>query len=133
MRLFSVLALVLYASVASAQVVTAGPVTTSMKIAWDLPANLTLTDAPTFEVRLRDGAFIPVTALTNATCVAGTPVVCSAPVTASNADALNRVGVHNLTLSLFRADVGDSAVSAPFVLRSPAGAPSPPRLMSSGN
>jgi hypothetical protein len=129
-----VLALVLLSAVPAIgqTVITTGPLPANSRIEWTLPANLTLADAPTFEVRLRDGAFIPVTALTNVTCTAGTPVVCAAPVTASNADALNRVGVHNLTLSYFRADVGDSAVSAPFVLRSPAGAPSKVQVTTSG-
>jgi hypothetical protein len=125
------LIVLLCAGTISAQtVVTSGPVTTDMRLAWDLPSNVTVADASTFEVRLRDGAFIPVTALTNVTCAGAT---CSAPVSASNADALNRVGVHSLTLSLFRADVGDSAPSTPFVLTSPAGAPVNPRLTKAGS
>lgn len=100
--------------------VTVGPVNTSMKFGWSLPSNVTVAQAPTFETRLRvDGT--PATALTGVTCATATS--CQSNLTQSNADALNQVGSHNITLSLFRADVGDSAPSAPFVLKSPAGAP----------
>ena len=103
-------------------VVTTGPVDTSMWLEWNPPDNVTtVTDALTFEWRLRDGA-IPATALTLVTC-AGTPILCQSDLTLSNVDALNRVGVHSLTLSAFRADVGDSRASLPFSLQSPATAP----------
>lgn len=112
-----------------AQVVTVGPVTTAMRFEWNPPANvLTVADALTFEYRLRDGAFIPVTALTGVGC-AGAPILCQAPIVQANADALNRVGTHSLTLSAFRTDLGDSAVSLPFVLRSPSTAPTNLRIM----
>lgn len=102
--------------------VTQGPVNTSMKLAWTNPDNITLSDAPTFEYRLRDSTQAGVvTALTNVNC-AGTPVACTSQLTQSNVDALNRVGVHQLTLTLFRTDVGESPQSLPFSLRSPSGA-----------
>lgn len=111
--------------------VTSGPVTTAMKFEWTMPSNvLTVADAATFEPRLRDGSFIPVTALTNQSCaLSGSAVVCTSQITQSNADALNRVGVHNLTMSVFRTDVGDSDASLPFVLKTPAGAPTNLRVI----
>lgn len=113
-------------SLVSAQtVVTKGPVDTSMKFNWENPSNITLADAPTFEYRLRD-TFFPgiVTVIAGAQCVAGTPVICTAPLTQANADALNKVGSHSLTLSLFRQDVGESFQSIPFGL--PSGPPTAP-------
>ena len=114
---------------AGAQVVTVGPVTTAMRFEWSPATNVTTAaDALTFEYRLRDGAFIPVTALTGVAC-AGTPILCTAPMVQANADALNRVGLHSLTLSAFRMDLGDSTVSLPFQLTSPVGAPTNLRIM----
>lgn len=110
-------------------VVTTGPVTINDRLAWSNPSNVPLSDANSFEYRLRDGSFIPVTALTNVQCVAGTPVTCTASLTQSNVDALNMIGVHNLTLTLYRADVGESPTSSPFLLTSPAGAPINLRLI----
>ena len=127
-KLMVIFFLLLFPSVAFAQagsVVTKGPVDTSMKINWENPSNITLTDAPTFEYRLRDSYFAgTVTIVANVQCVAGTPVTCTAPLTQALADALNKVGTHNLTLSLFRADVGESFQSLPFGL--PSGPPTAP-------
>lgn len=124
-----VLALLATASSASAQVLTRGPVDTSMKFEMDLPANMTGDEARTFEWRIKDGA-IPLTALTGFTCAprSASVISCIAPVGQSQADALNRIGVHSLTATLFREDVGESLTSPPFVLTSPAGAPTGMRL-----
>lgn len=105
--------------------VTKGPVDTSMKLNWENPSNITLADAPTFEYRLRDSYFSgTITVVASVQCVAGTPVVCTAPLSQPLVDALNKVGTHNLTLSLYRADVGESFQSLPFGL--PSGPPTAP-------
>ena len=123
------LLLLLWPTLAAAQVVTVGPVTTAMRFEWAAGANVTTAvDALTFEYRLRDGAFIPVTALTGVAC-AWTPIVCTSPMSQANADALNRVGSHTLTLSAFRMDLGDSVLSLPFRLTSPVDAPTNLRIM----
>lgn len=106
-----------------AQVVTTGPVTTSMKFAWNAPTNVPQTELPTFEVRLRDSKSPSVvTALTNITCT-GTPVSCISQLTQSNVDALNMIGAHNITLAYFRQDTGEGPQSTPFLLTSPSLAP----------
>jgi hypothetical protein len=107
--------------------VTQGPVSVNDSFEWTLPSNVTTADAPTFTARVRD-SLQPgiVTEITAFTC-AGT--ICTTKLTAANVDALNRVGQHTLTVSLFRADVGDSAPSPPFSLASPAGAPTRLRLI----
>lgn len=108
--------------------ITRGPLPATAKVEWDAPQNVTtVTEAQSFEPRLLDNG-VPLTALTNVSCQ-GTPIVCAAPLTASNRDALNRVGAHELRLTLFRVDVGESPPSSPFVLTSPAGAPVNLRLM----
>lgn len=104
-------------------VITRGPLPPTAKVAWDAPDNVTSpAEAESFEARLVVNE-TPVTALTAVTCVAGVPVACQSPLSASNIDALNVVGVHALTLRLFRADVGESDPSSPFTFTSPAGAP----------
>lgn len=121
---------ILFLSATLVAQVNQGPVDTSMKFAWNNPDNITLSDAPTFEYRLRDSTQVGVvTALTNVQCSAGTPVTCIAQLTPANVDALNRVGVHQITLSLFRADVGESPQSLPFQLQSPAAAPTSLRVI----
>jgi len=112
-----------------AQVVATGPVTTTMKFAWNAPVNITQTELPTFEVRLRDSKAVGVvTALTNVTC-SGTPVACTSQITQSNADALNMIGAHNITLSYFRQDTGEGPQSVPFLLTSPSLAPTTVRII----
>ena len=113
-----------------AQTITQGPVTTTHKIAWDIPANLTLINAPTFEARVSiDGTpALTLTSVIWAAATATAPAGGSAVLSASQVDALNRIGSHAITVSLFRADVGDSGPSLPFVLRSPAGVPTGARV-----
>ena len=109
-------------------VVTQGPVTTAFQ--WEVVPgnNLSAADAMTFEFRVRDSRQVGVvTALTGMVC-AGTPVTCRSNLTPANVDALNIIGVHDLTVAIFRQDVGESPQSAPFVLRSPAGAPTSLRI-----
>lgn len=121
--------LVLAAPTQAQTVVTVGPVDTTMRFEWAAGNNVTtVADALSFEYRLRDGAFIPVTALTSVAC-AGTPIICTAPLIQANADALNRVGSHTLTLSAFRMDLGDSVLSLPFRLTSPVAAPTNLRII----
>ena len=100
-----------------------GPVTATMKFFWAAPSNITtVADALTFEWRVKDGA-TPATALTGVTCViASSQVQCQSVLGQSQADALNKVGMHSLTLTSFRQDVGESPASTPFSLQSPAGA-----------
>lgn len=121
---FGILIALLFGINASAQTVTIGPVDTTMKIAWELPANITLADAPTFEARFRDstnpGSF---TVLTGVNCVAGTPINCTSPLTAALVTLINKVGKHDLTLSYFRADTGEGSQSIPFTLVTPSTAP----------
>lgn len=117
---------VLVAAPVLAQAITRGPVPATAKFAFDAPSNVTtVTQALTFEPRVyRNGA--PLTVLTNVTCQAlANParITCQAPVSASNLDAINQAGVHNLTLSLFRLDVLEGEKSVPFSLTTPAGAP----------
>lgn len=115
-------ALLGFATIAQAQTIDRGPVTATMKFAWTAPANITsVTDAQTFEWRVKDGA-VPATALTGVTCTSASGAInCTSPLGQSQADALNRVGVHSLTLTSFRQDVGESQASAPFLLTSPSG------------
>lgn len=125
--LLVILALLLvgFATQAEAQTLTKGPVPAGYKFKWDAPTNITtVAQALTFEPRIRlDGT--PATALTNVTCAPpvapATVISCESVITQSNRDALNVIGSHSMTLSLFRADVGDSDVSDPFVLPTGAG------------
>jgi len=129
-RFLIFLAFVGIANGVSAQtVVTAGPVDTSMKIEWDLPSNLTLTDAPTFEARLRDStAPTSFTVLNGVNCVAGTPIVCTSQLTTELVTLINKVGKHDLTLTYYRSDVGESSQSLPFSLTVPTIAPTNLRI-----
>jgi hypothetical protein len=123
------------ASSARAQTITVGPVPAGAKLTFETPSNVvSVSDALTFEARLTlDGT--PLTAATSTsglTCgPAVTPAIgitCQWVLTASNRDAMNKVGQHNLTVSMFRPDVGESGPSSPFVLTSPAGAPTGTRI-----
>jgi hypothetical protein len=118
--------LLLCASPAFAQVITRGPVPAGATMSFNAPSNVTtVTQALTFEPRLyRSGT--PLTALTQVTCQLvsnPTRIACVAPISASNLDAINQVGAHSLTLSLYRQDVGEGPQSLPFSLTTPAGAP----------
>lgn len=124
-RLFVVLILVLVAAPALAQApVTIGPVLPGDRVEWNAPANVTtVAEALTFEARFYLDA-VPATALTNVQCAPDiSQILCWAPLSASNVDALNLVGLHELRLSLYRMDVGEGDRSDPFVLRSRAGVP----------
>jgi len=122
--LFAVVVVLLWCvSPAFAQeAVTRGPVTATMRFGWTAPINITTpADAQTFEWRIKDGG-TPATALTSVTCTLAAGLVsCQSPLGQSQADALNRVGVHTLTLASFRQDVGESQASPPFILTSPQG------------
>jgi len=120
-------------ALASAQTpITRGPVPAGARVAYETPDNVTtLTQAASFEARFyRNGT--PLTALVNVSCApAVAPLVgftCTSVLTPSNIDALNQVGVHALTLSLFRQDVGEGPHGAPFTLTTPAGVPRGGRL-----
>lgn len=118
------LLLLLLSVPASAQeVVDRGPVTATMKFSWQAPPNITnVADAQTFEWRVKDGA-VPATALAGVTCsISNAVLTCQSLLGQSQADALNRVGIHSLTIASFRQDVGESQASSPFLLQSPAGA-----------
>ena len=121
-------ALLLSAAPVLAQVT--GPVTTTSRIAWNAPSNTTLSDQPTYEVRLRDSTTpTVVTVLLAPTCVGTAPIACQVTLTPQNVDALNLVGLHSLTLAYFRADVGEGPLSVPFTLTSPVGAPTSGRII----
>jgi hypothetical protein len=114
-----------------AQTITVGPVPAGAVLSFKVHESITTAqEALTFEARLnRNGQ--PLTAMTASlglTCSApiapATKVACQWVLSEPNREALNKVGLHNLTVSMFRADVGDSPVSVPFSLKSPAGAPS---------
>jgi hypothetical protein len=120
---------ILVPSSAYAQVVTTGPVTTTMRFAWAAPTNVPQTELPTFEVRLRDSKSPSVvTALVNVQC-SGTPVNCTSQLTQANVDALNMIGAHNITLAYFRQDTGEGPQSTPFLLTSPSLAPTAVRII----
>jgi hypothetical protein len=111
--------------------VTRGPVTTTNRFQWIAPTGISQTDHSTFEVRLRDTT-VPtvVTVIQNATCaLVNSQLQCERQLTQQNVDALNMVGIHNLTMAYFRADVGEGPQSSPFVLTSPAGAPTALRIV----
>ena len=134
MMLFAMLAL---ASTAYAQevVLTRGPLPVGAKVKWEAPANITtITDALSFEARFSING-VPATALTSVTCATAvaplTGITCESVLNASNRDALNRIGRHSVNLVLFRADVGEGEVSAPFALTTPAGRPANLRLSGS--
>lgn len=123
------LTLILVPSSLYAQVVTTGPVTTTMKFAWGAPTNVPQSELSTFEVRLRDSRSpAVVTALTNVQC-SGTPVNCTSQLTQSNVDALNMIGAHNITLAYFRQDTGEGPQSTAFTLTSPSLAPTGVRII----
>jgi len=137
MRVLCVLLAVLATAVSTgAQApITRGPLPVGAKVVFEIGPNVvTVADALTFEARLsRNG--MPLTAatstsgLTCATAVApAVGITCQWILTASNRDALNQVGVHSLTLTSFRADVGESPASSPFSLTTPAGAPTGLRI-----
>ena len=121
-RLMVGLALCVLPTFAAAQTVTTGPVTTAMKVAWELPSNVPLSESASFEYRLKNGSAL-IALLTVVNCTGTTTVTCTAPITQTVADQLNTVGVHQLVLTLFRADVGESPASLPFTLPSPPAAP----------
>lgn len=111
---------------AFAQNTMTGPISATQSFVWEAPANVTTAaEALTFEWRINEGP-TPLTALTNVTCApAVAPIIgitCRSQVGASSADAVNRVGRHQLTIKSFRTDVGESVASLPFTLTSPAGA-----------
>lgn len=111
--------------------VTTGPVNTTMKVAWELPSNIPLSATTTVEFRFYD-SLVPATftLLQNVQCIlVGVDVSCTSPLSQANVDALNKMGAHTLTLSVFRADVGESAQSLPFTLLSPPAAPINPRII----
>ena len=116
--------------------ITRGPVPVGAKIVFEAGGNLsTVAEALTFEARLtRNGTpLTAATATSGLTCGAAVApavgITCQWALTASNRDALNQVGVHTLTLTHFRADVGESPASSPFVLTTPAAAPTGLRLL----
>lgn len=132
-----VLVLLVLPTLAGAQTpITRGPVPAGAKLAFSMPINVpNVTEALKFEARLSDNG-IPLTAVTAATgltCSSPAPtpplVPCQWVLSASNLDALNMIGTHSLTLRIFRADVGETVASVPFVLTSPAGAPTDLRLI----
>lgn len=111
--------------------ITTGPVPAGAKLFFLADRSVaTAAEALTFEARLiRNGTpLTAVTATSGLTCAApvapATNVSCQWVLSQSNRDALNLVGTHNLTVTMFRSDVGESPASLPFVLKSPAGAPS---------
>lgn len=110
-----------------AQEVPRGPVDVTMKVEWKLPLNMTAPEGLLFEPRLRDSSTPTFVALTNFTCspptVTAPNAVCRVPLTPALVTQLNVVGKHNLTLALFRSDVGESLLSTPFSLTSPVDAP----------
>lgn len=127
----TIIALLCTVSADAQTVINRGPVPVGSKVAFKGSDNVpTVAQMLTFEARLsRNGT--PLTAATSTTgltCTAAvapaTGINCQWTLTQSNLDALNQIGVHNLTLTLFRSDVGESPTSAPFVLTSPAAAPS---------
>lgn len=130
--LFAFLFCLLFASPVFAQAITRGPVPAGTRVAYEAPSNVTtVTDARSFEPRFYRGG-VALTAGTNVTCGPAvapvTGITCSFVLNASNLDAVNQVGVHALTLSLFRQDVGEGPQSVPFTLTTPAGAPTGGRL-----
>ncbi len=125
--IFSACLLILATAFLLAQVtVTKGPVDLTMKMAWDMPAGITLADTSTYEMRLKDTVNNYNLSLTNVSCIvpAGTATVsCTSPFTSGLVTQLNIFGTHSLTLSVFRTDVGDSGLSVPFSLVTPPTAP----------
>lgn len=131
LTLIALLAALAPTSAAAQTVITVGPVPAGAVLSFKAHESIaTWQEALTFEARLnRNGQ--PLTAVTASiglTCAPpvapSTKVACQWVLSEPNREALNKVGLHNLTVSMFRADVGDSPVSAPFSLKSPAGAPS---------
>lgn len=127
------IAMIMLASPALAQTpVTPGtPLVAGDKLAVDLPDNVTLTDAPTWTYRVRDGA-VTVTEVTGLTCQASTtanvPGTCLVVFNQSHVDALNMAGLHSITASMFKAGLPESPSSLPLSWPSKAGAPRNLRL-----
>jgi hypothetical protein len=111
--------------------VTTGPVTTAMSLSWASPNNVpTLTEVQAIEWRLRDnnGAFLVVPGTTCTGTAA--PFACTSKLTTAMAAMLNTLGTHNITLTAYLGGTAqvESLQSAPFALKSPAGAPTGLRI-----
>jgi hypothetical protein len=119
--------LLLFAVNVQAQVVTTGPVNTTMKFQWESPVGVTVTDQSTYETRLYDSFAPGFTVLTAITCTAGAtsadPITCLSPLTTTLVTNLNKLGTHNLTATYFRTDLGESPPSQPFSFKYPVPAP----------
>jgi hypothetical protein len=116
-------------SVSAQTTVTTGPFDTSMKWDFRIPTEFNLADANGFQYRLRDviNTSLPVVVLGNITCVAPTAtvpnVVCRSPLTPAMVTELNKFGKHTYSLTFYRVDIGESLTSTPFIMTSPAPAP----------
>jgi hypothetical protein len=123
--LFVLVALASLAAPAHAQAV----VTTNSTLIWTAPSNsANAAEAQGFEYRFRDnnGAFIAVPGVVCTSLVADG---CTAKLTAPMVTILNAIGTHNITLSAYAASVGlESGQSVPFVLKTPAAAPTSLKL-----
>jgi hypothetical protein len=119
--------LLTFSATANAQVVTTGPVNTTMKFQWEAPLGVTPTDQSTYESRLYDSFATGFTVLSAITCTAGAtstdPTVCLSPLTTTLVTNLNKLGTHNLTLTYFRLDLGESPPSQAFSFKYPVPAP----------
>lgn len=104
-------------------------------VLWNMPTAITTpATAQTYEPRLYiNGNAAPATALVGVACTdppGPGAIACTAPLSASNRDAFATPGTYAVTLSIFRADVGESQQSSPFSwITAPApGAPTGLRL-----
>jgi hypothetical protein len=118
----------------SQTVITVGPVPLGAKVQYEPGANVTtVAEAASFEARLtKNGAPLTAASASNgglACAPSSLGITCEWVLTQSNLDALNMVGRHELTLRVYRADVGESQASLPFSLTSRAAAPLNLRLM----
>lgn len=74
-------------------------------------------EAITFAVRLHDTSIPTFIEYAQVVCTgdAPNPVVCKATLGQAGADALNKAGAHSATVALYRQDIGETKLTAPFL------------------
>jgi hypothetical protein len=116
-------------------VITTGPITTTDNVEWTIAASdaLSASAAQLLPLRIRDNGIGTFVTLNSTGCTAVvTPVagfVCTTKVTAALAAMVNVRGTHSLAATWLDVATGtESPASVPFVLTTPAGAPTGLRI-----
>lgn len=119
----------------SQTVITTGPITTTDNIEWTIAPTdaVSATVAQSLPLRVRDNGQPTFVTLNASTCVPATAQAtgwtCTTKVTQALAAVVNVRGPHSLVATWFDATTGsESPGSVPFVLTTPAGAPTGLRI-----